>query len=101
MTRKSFQARLTACLDDGRMTVSDLSRWFDRPYSTVSKWVMIGREPWGPNGAHADELLAQLEILIKLKRRFPIPYHLTPTARISYIAELKRDARISSTRSAK
>lgn len=100
MQKKTFHARLLACMEHGQLTVSDLSRWFERPYSTVRKWVDDKREPWGPNGHQADVALSRLE---KRIRHRPMPAHLSPAARIEWMQALKRNAdnsRIPKTRSA-
>lgn len=46
-TTGAFQQRLRRCVERGNLTVSDLARWFDRPYATVRSWLAAGREPSG------------------------------------------------------
>jgi hypothetical protein len=82
---KSFQERLQLCLRDGAMTVSDMVRWFNRPYQTVYKWINEGNIPWGPAGVLAHKKLADLEDAIRSRRRFPIPDDLTPRERVEYM----------------
>lgn len=101
MTKLDFAERLRRAMDSGSLTVSDLSRWFGRPYTTVHKWLTYNREPWGPNGQHALDQLSDLEERIKLKRGFPIPVSLSPAARIRHMEGLKRVNRIPAAHSAK
>lgn len=44
---RTFQQRLRRCVEHGNLTVSDLARWFGRPYATVRDWLVNGREPIG------------------------------------------------------
>lgn len=44
---RTFQERLRRCAERGNLTVSDLARWFGRPYATVRDWLVNGREPIG------------------------------------------------------
>ena len=82
---KTFQQRLKLCLRDGAMTVSDMARWFDRPYQTVYKWHLEGNVPWGPAGVLAHTKLDHLEHEIRRGKYFPIPWHLTPKQRVEYM----------------
>jgi len=43
----TFQKRLKAAMRQRNMRVSDVARWFDRPYTTVREWVLNGRVPDG------------------------------------------------------
>ena len=92
MTQASFYQRLRSAMESGSLTPSDLARWFDRPYSTVSKWLAEQREPWGPNGERAYHQLTRLEQLIRKRRGFPIPVDLSPTDRVTHLEGVKRDA---------
>jgi hypothetical protein len=95
-----FAERLRRAMDGGSLTRADLSRWFDRPYTTIYRWLQDDRDPWGPNGAHAYALLAELEDRIKLKKGFPIPFSLSPALRVKHMEGLKR-GRLSSAHFAK
>lgn len=89
--RKTFQERLDRCLRDGAMTVSDMARWFGRPYQTVYKWHLEGNIPWGPAGVLAHENLRRLETEIRRGKHFPIPRHLMPRERVAYMEEIVND----------
>lgn len=73
------------------MTVSDLARWLDRPFSTVRVWTTVGREPRGPAGRRADLLLAELEK--KIRKGLVIPADLNDRERINYVEGLRDDCR--------
>ncbi len=90
MAEKSFQKRLKACQRDGNLRLSDLARWFDRPYQTVRSW-LGGSEPGGGpmDIQHAKALLGLLEELIRKKRGFPIP-RLSPQKRIEHLASIRK-----------
>ena len=45
--KNEFQRRLLACVERGNLTVSDLARWFGRPYATVRCWLHDGWQPAG------------------------------------------------------
>lgn len=93
MAEKSFQERLQGVQRDGNLKLSDLARWFDRPYATVRGWVENAIEPGGGpiDIQHANELLALLELFIKKKRGFPVP-RLSPQKRIAYLADIRMRA---------
>ena len=63
----AFQQRLRRCVERGNLTVSDLARWFDRPYATVRCWFVVGREPAGGpvTARRAYERLAALEQVVR------------------------------------
>lgn len=87
---KDFSQRLAWCMKRGDLTVSDLTRWFDRPRATVNTWV-DGRTPYGPSGRLAIRWLELLQNVIKNKAGFPIPEELSGKARSNYIRDI-RDA---------
>lgn len=64
----TFQDRLEWVREVGSLTVADLSRWFDRPYSTVNSWV-AGHKPSGPPAdvREAFATLVQIEEAIRTK----------------------------------
>jgi transposase-like protein len=66
-TTGAFQQRLRRCVERGNLTVSDLARWFDRPYATVRSWLAAGREPSGGpvTVRRAYERLAALEQVVR------------------------------------
>ena len=88
-----FSRRLRLCAVRGRLTKSDLMRWFKRPYHTVAHWYVDGNVPWGPNGDEARRRLAVLEAAIKTGRHFPVPFDLTPAGRIDYLKRVQHDLR--------
>lgn len=85
---KNFSQRLTICLRKGDMTVADLRQWFDRPYTTVERWVKDGREPRGPSGDEARRRLYILEGAIARKQGFPVPSSLSSLDRPHHIEKL-------------
>jgi hypothetical protein len=88
----NFRKRLDRCLHDGAMTVSDLARWFERPYGTVRKWLYEGTDPWGPAGLEAFRRLDALEAAIRDRKHFPIPVKLSaPKDRIAYMQKVLHD----------
>jgi hypothetical protein len=88
----SFSSRLRHVMREGRLTVSDLSRWFGRPYGTVRSW-LEGRNPWGPAGEDAHKDLDTLEHAVRNKKGFPVPSKLSPSARRDYMLARKHDRR--------
>ena len=97
-----FCKRLRLAALRGRLTKSDMTRWFGRPGHTVWHW-FNGTVPWGPNGEEARRKLAVLEGLIAKGKDFPMPFELTPQGRIKYLEGIinGRDARIPRARAAK
>lgn len=89
----TFAQRVRLCALRGRMTKSDMARWFKRPYHTVAHWY-AGKEPWGPNGEEAERKLCILEEAIKAGKLFPIPFELSPSERIKYLTRVQHDLRI-------
>jgi transposase-like protein len=63
----AFQQRLRRCVERGNLTVSDLARWFNRPYATVRSWLIAGREPAGGpvTVRRAYERLSALEQVVR------------------------------------
>ena len=88
-----FSARLSACLEQGNLTVADLSRWFDRPHPTVRGWITNGFSPrGGPHDVeHTHTLLKALEILINKRRGLPLKRGISRAARITQIEGLRCD----------
>lgn len=88
----SFQKRLEDCQRQGNLRLSDLARWFDRPYQTVRSW-LAGSEPSGGpiDVQHANALLSLLEELIRKKRGFPVP-RLSPQQRIEHLQSIRKRA---------
>jgi hypothetical protein len=88
----SFQQRVENCIRSGRLTVGDLSYWFDRPYSTVRAWVKWGNDPQGPSGEEAYRLLALLEQTIKARRGASlVPPNTSVRIRHSEIERIRRE----------
>lgn len=75
----------------GRMTVSDLARWFERPYPTVRTWALEGKEPWGPDGEEAYRLLDLLEKAIRSHKNFPVPLGMSKSQRCTYITRARHE----------
>ena len=87
----STQARLKWCMRNGRMTVADLAKWFDRSYPTVRNWVLFGTNPHGPRN---EKFLAELNLLEKLiekEKGFPVPFAISHFERPAYIEKLRHD----------
>jgi hypothetical protein len=86
--------RLQAAMRGGNLTLSDLARWFDRPYPTVRQWTLGNNQPrWAPlnDAIDIEKRLAALEKLIKANKKLPVP-RLSPQDRIEYMEELQHDA---------
>src|ERR1700693_1366438 len=94
---KSIKQRLERTMKVGRMTVSDLSRFFERPYPTVRSWALFDVEPHGPDGEEAYRVLDLLERAIENNRRFPVPLGMSKAQRCTYITKARHelDPRIS------
>ena len=81
----TFQKRAKQAMKVGDLTVSDLRHWFDRPYTTVWRWVNSGWEPGllgtrkkrTKDGVRAETDLALLERAIAAKL-LPLPEHVGP-----------------------
>lgn len=90
---KDFSARLNSCMQDGNLTVADISRWFCRPHPTVRGWIRNGFDPRG--GPHDVEylfsMLDALESTIKKRRDLPLKRGTSRAARIRQIEGLRRD----------
>ena len=86
----NLRGRLEAVLDNGRLTVRDLSRWFARPYSTVMFWVVGKSEPWHVWADDVESKLVALERLIAKREHLPIPPSYLPADRIELIGKLIR-----------
>lgn len=89
----TFTLRLRRAAAMSHLNPSDLSRWFDRPRTTVDTW-LAGRTPLGREGQRAEDDLARLEWSLK---HFPIPAEYSWAARAVYLVE-KRDAAIRNCR---
>lgn len=85
-----FRDRLRAAQAKGDLTIADLSRWFDRPYPTLSTWLQ-GRVPRGPAGREADRRLALLENAIR-EGAFPPPHVAASHSRRVQYVEMMRNA---------
>jgi hypothetical protein len=100
---ESVQDRLTWCLKHGRLTVADLTLWFERSYWTVRNWIDGGVEPRGPRTGKMLDELAALERMIKRRRKpFPVPFSVDHFKRPAYIrkARSERHAYLPKRRSA-
>ncbi len=86
--------RLDKCMETGNLTVSDLARWFKRPFPTVMGW----RKGRGLGGAPRDIrmvlfLLDDLETRIAANSKFPVP-EMSPRKRIRYLGEIRRAVKV-------
>lgn len=103
MAVRTFPVLLHWCMSHGDMTVSDITRWFDRPRATVNTWVN-GRTPYGPSGRVAVRQLELLSWAIRNNKGFPIPETLSWTKRAEYIRGIRdgaeRHARVPQVRAA-
>ena len=78
-------------LQDGNLTVADLSRWFDRPYPTVRGWLNGGEVGGAPlDTAWIMAQLVRLEKMLAKGRGLPVP-RLTMQARAAYIDNLRKE----------
>lgn len=85
---KTLQERLLAAQQSGALTLSDLHRWFQRPYHTVRSWVVWGCEPVASvERERIDDQLALLERLILKGKVLPMPASVTSRQRIDYIQQ--------------
>ena len=88
--------RLDKCMQAGNLTVSDLARWFKRPFPTVVGW----RKGRGLGGAPRD-IRSVLYLLEDLEKRivnrtnllFPVP-ELSPRKRIKYLGEIRKTVKV-------
>jgi hypothetical protein len=64
---KTFQQRLSRCVERGNLTVADLGRWFGRPYPTVRSWLVQGWEP-GDGPLTRERMQARLQELETMLR---------------------------------
>lgn len=97
-----FKQRLERVSKAAAMTTADLSTWFGRPYATVRGWLQ-GYEPWGPNGEEARRALSVLERAVEQRQGFPVPIHLSPTARREHVRRQRQHhhGRVSAARAAR
>lgn len=93
----ALSERFSAVQQRGNLTISDLRRWFDRPYPTVRSWAVGYCQPT-PKPVR-EAVLRRLEVLEHLVNfpPFPIPSKLGPSehaARFRAIADAY-NARVS------
>ncbi len=86
---RTFSQRLQHCCEVGRLTIVDLSIWFNRPYHTVSGWVRGHAEPWHVWHEEVLHCLNELEDLIRQRRHLPMSSALSPAARKVFIRKLR------------
>lgn len=86
--------RLQNVMRDGNLTISDLARWFGRPFATVRGWVR-GRDMNGAEGDRAlvMERLKLIERRIRERAGLPVPQFPpgkmgAPSLRIAYLNKL-------------
>lgn len=89
---KSIGPRLNKCMETGNLTVSDLARWFKRPFPTVVGW----RNGRGLGGAPRDIrsvlfLLGDLEG--RISRGLVVP-ELSPRKRIKYLGAIRKTVKV-------
>lgn len=85
----TFTERLNWCMENGNLTIADLSHWFDKPFHTVWFWVNKNRNPRRIQGQR-KLMLARLSLLEKsIPLRFPITEELTQFARPKHIAKVR------------
>lgn len=70
----NISKRLQRVMSEGNLTISDLARWFNRPFATVRGWTR-GHGMNGPVGdqARVIECLRAIERRIKLRAGLPVP----------------------------
>lgn len=88
---KSTPDRLRAVMEKGNLRVSDLARWFDRPYPTIRSWVQ-GVE-MGGGAIDKAFILAKLAKLEKLTNKGPLIKPGVPkNSRIAALEKIKARA---------
>lgn len=95
-----IQKRLKWAMQHGRLTVADMTLWFQRAHATVRNWVLLGVEPRGPRTDTMLKRLSLLEHLIRQRRGFPVPDELNLTQRPAYLKKIRdgRNARLPRSR---
>lgn len=95
---RSLQERLRACMDEGSLSMSDISFWLGRSRPAVVGWVLHGREP---RDIYKSEILRRLKVLERLilhrKGQPLVPHHVTMLDRRSYLKKVydAADPRVS------
>lgn len=71
----TFRDRLQAAMQNGNLTIADLSRWFEVPYQTVRGWARDGHEPGGGpiDCAFVYAKTDKLERAIRKREGLPLP----------------------------
>ena len=85
----TFQERLIWCMENGGLTVADLSYWFDKPFHTVWFWVNKNRLPRRVAGQR-KLMLSRLSLLEKsIPLRFPIKEAFNQFERPKHVAKIR------------
>ena len=88
-----FSDRLQAVQERGNLNLSDLHRWFGRPYHTVRAWAFGYTEPAGwANYTQVFKRLEALEQAVKDRSQFPIP-DLSPHEHAAYFRRIVDEQR--------
>ena len=90
----TFVRRLNSAKENGRLTTTDLSIWFERPYHTVRGW-LEGKEPWGVYAEDVSRHLDILEKLIAKRNGFPVPAVLSPSDRRKHMKKARHERVLS------
>lgn len=92
--------RLQRVMLEGNLSISDLARWFGRPFATVRGWTR-GRDMNGPEGNRVLvlERLKLIERRIRLRAGLPVPQFPpgkmgAPSLRIAYLNKLMAKKRL-------
>jgi hypothetical protein len=75
-------------MDQGALSVADLSVWFCQPYPTLRAWVH-GRQPRSAKARQLEAALAKLEQAIEKGTGLPVPFTLSQHRRPAYMGELR------------
>jgi hypothetical protein len=88
----NYQREFKGLMKRTGLTISELARWFDRPYPTVRCWVIDGNEPGrGATPAKMTRLERGMERLDKAWSDKKLPENtLNRPNRIKYLTELRR-----------
>ena len=97
----SLTKRLRKVMEEGNLTIADLSRWLDRPSPTVRSWTR-GTTTRGAAG-DIETVLTRLKLIekrIRLRKGLPVPRFRSegrmsaPRLRIAYLNKLMARKRI-------
>lgn len=86
--QRSLGERLRTCMEDGRLSISDLHVWLGKSRGSVQNWARFDQQP---RAEYYDEVLRrtkQLEMLIRKTHGPLVPYTVGADRRPIYIRQL-------------